>query len=103
MIKKFSKRQLLDQCGFNAEETQIILDYQKKLPILVENDSVEGFCIDARDLWKQLGEPQGKFADWIKRKIKWIIYKLDGLVPKIHNLPDVVYIKWMGEEFIIKK
>ena len=69
MIKKFSKRQLLDQCGFNAEETQIILDYQKKLPILVENDNVEGFCIDARDLWKQLGEPQGKFADWVKRKI----------------------------------
>lgn len=28
--------------------------------------------------------------NWIKRKIKWIIYKLDGLVPKIHNLPDVV-------------
>ena len=41
--------------------------------------------------------------NWIKRKIKWIIYKLDGLVPKIHNFPDVVYIKWMGEEFIIKK
>ena len=47
MIKKFSKRQLLDQCGFNAEETQIISHYQKKLPILVENDNVEGFCIDA--------------------------------------------------------
>mgnify|MGYP000797066489 CR=1 FL=1 len=31
--------------------------------------------------------------NWIERKIKWIIYKLDGLVPKIHDLPDVVYIK----------
>lgn len=41
--------------------------------------------------------------NWIKRKIKWIIYKLDRFVPKIHDLPDVVYIKWMGEEFIIKK
>lgn len=41
--------------------------------------------------------------NWIKKKIKWIIYKLDRFVPKIHNLPDVVYIKWMGEEFIIKK
>lgn len=27
MIKKFTKRQLLDQCGFTAEETKIILDY----------------------------------------------------------------------------
>ena len=68
MITKFNKRQLLDQCGFSAEETQIILDYQKKLPILVENDENE-FSINARDLWEQLGRPQGKFADWIKRKI----------------------------------
>ena len=68
MVKKFTKRQLLDQCGFNAEETQIILDYQKKLPILVENEE-DGFSINARDLWEQLGKPQGKFADWIKRKV----------------------------------
>lgn len=69
MIKKFTKRQLLDQCGFTAEETQTILDYQKTLPILVENDDVNGFCVNARDLWNQLDKPQGKFADWIKRKM----------------------------------
>ena len=69
MVTKFTKRQLLDQCGFTADETKIILDYQKKLPILVENDGTDGFCINARDLWEQLGLPQGKFADWIKRKI----------------------------------
>lgn len=69
MIKKFNKRQLLDQCGFTAEEAQIILDYQKKLPILVENDDVDGFCVNARDLWIQLDKPQGKFADWTKRKL----------------------------------
>lgn len=69
MLKKFTKRQLMDQCGFDAEETKIIMEYQKKLPILLENDNVVDFSINARDLWKQLGEPQGKFADWIKRKI----------------------------------
>lgn len=69
MIKKFTKRQLLDQCGFEAKEAQIILDYQKKLPVLVENEGINEFCINARDLWKQLGEPQGKFADWVKRKL----------------------------------
>lgn len=68
-MRRFTKRQLLDQCGFTAEETKTILDYQKKLPILVDNDDTDGFCINARDLWKQLGEPQGKFADWIKRKL----------------------------------
>lgn len=41
--------------------------------------------------------------NWIKEKIKWIICKLDRLVPKMHDLPDVVYIKWIGKEFIIKK
>lgn len=70
MTKQFTKRQLLDQCGFTAEETQIILDYQKRLPILVEDEDVDGICINARDLWVQLGEPQGKFADWTKRKFK---------------------------------
>ena len=69
MIKKFNKRQLLDQCGFTAEEAQIILDYQKKLPILVENDEVEGFCVNARDLWIQLDKPQGQFTNWTKRKL----------------------------------
>lgn len=37
----------MDQCGFTAEETQAILNYQKKLPVLVENDNVNGFCINA--------------------------------------------------------
>ena len=76
MIKKFTKRQLLDQCGFTTEETQVILDYQKNLPLLIENDEVDGFCINARDLWVQLGKPQGKFADWSKRKI--ILKKTKG-------------------------
>lgn len=69
MLKKFTKRQLLDQYGFTAEETQVILDYQKNLPILVENDDMGGFCVNATDLWGQLGKPQGKLADWVKRKI----------------------------------
>ena len=69
MVKKFNKRQLLDQCGFTANETKTILEYQKKLPILVDNDNTDGFCVKARDLWEQLGEPQGKFANWINRKL----------------------------------
>ena len=47
MIKKFNKRQLLDQCGFTVEEAQIILGYQKKLPVLLQvNDEL---CVTARD------------------------------------------------------
>ena len=65
MIKTFKKRQLLDQCGFTADETKIILDYQKKLPILLEDNDT---WINARDLWKQLVVKK-KFADWIKNQI----------------------------------
>ena len=70
MIKKFTKRQLLDQCGFSVDETKTILEYQKKLPILVENDnSTDDFPVNAKDLWEQLGKPQGTLWNWINRKI----------------------------------
>lgn len=69
MLKKFNKRQLIDQCGFTAEETQVILDYQKKLPILVENDNMDGFCINARDLHKEL-KVKTQFSKWIKSNLK---------------------------------
>lgn len=69
MIKKFSKRQLLDQCGFNTEETQIILDYQKKLPILAETDgNLEHFCVDASDLYLQLNV-KSRFSRWIDNNV----------------------------------
>lgn len=69
MIKKFTKRQLLDQCGFTAEETQIILDYQKRLPILVENEDVEGICINARDLHEEL-QVKSQFSKWIQSNLE---------------------------------
>jgi len=52
--------------GLNEKDVGVILEYQKKLPILQE-DNVN--WIDARDLHKQL-EVGAKFADWIKRRIK---------------------------------
>jgi len=66
MVKKFTKRQLLVQCGFTAEDTQIILDYQKKLPILLEDNDT---WINAKDLWEQL-KVKDKYTDWIKTQIK---------------------------------
>ena len=66
MIKKFTKRQLMDQCGFTAEETQVILDYQKALPILLDDDDT---WIDAKDLWQQLSVRK-QYADWIKNQIE---------------------------------
>lgn len=66
MNKKFTKRQLLDQCGFTADEAKIILDYQKQLPILLNDNNN---WINAKDLWQQLSV-QKKYSDWIKNQIQ---------------------------------
>lgn len=69
LIKKFTKRQLLDQCGFTADETQTILDYQKKLPILVEdNGNIEHFCVNASDLHSQL-KVKARLSRWAENNI----------------------------------
>ena len=69
MIKKFTKRKLLDQCGFTAEETKIILDYQNKLPILIENDGeLENFCVNASDLYSQLNVKL-RLSRWIDNNV----------------------------------
>ena len=64
----FTKRELLEKLNFTEEQADIVMQYQKKLPILL--GEYEGFSINARELWSELGEPQGKFGNWTKRKIE---------------------------------
>lgn len=68
MVKKFTKRQLLDQCGFDVEESQIILNYQKKLPVLVENDGLVEHCANIKDLYSQL-QVKVRFSRWVKNNL----------------------------------
>ena len=65
---KFTKKNLVDQLGFNEEDTAIVLEYQKRLTILAELEDIEGFCVDARALWEQLEHPQSLFLDWVRRR-----------------------------------
>ena len=48
----FKKKDLEEKLGFSKEERKLVMDFQKKLPILT--DDGEGFCVDARDLHNQL-------------------------------------------------
>jgi phage anti-repressor protein len=66
MIKKFTRKQLQEQLGFNAEKTQLILEYQKRLPILLEDNDT---WVDARKLHEQLGVGRD-FSTWIKQQIE---------------------------------
>ena len=56
MVTKFSRKEL-ERIGRNEEEIELVMKYQKKLPVLIENNNVEQFSIDARLLWEQLDKP----------------------------------------------
>lgn len=74
---RFTKRQLLDQIGFTAEETKIILTFQDKLPILADMDcNIEDFCVNARDLWEQL-QVGKQFSHWIKNNLDGYTENID--------------------------
>lgn len=62
------------------------MEYQKKLPILIENEEIDGFCVDARKLWEQLGKPQGQFTHWANRKIVKKKNKTNGHLVFIENI-----------------
>lgn len=53
MQTKFSRKEL-ERLNCSEEEITLVLKYQKKLSILVDNNTVENFSVDARLLWEQL-------------------------------------------------
>jgi phage anti-repressor protein len=65
---KFTRKEL-KRLDCTEDEIELILTYQKKLPILNEYDSINELPINARFLWEQLGKPQGDFSHWVNRKI----------------------------------
>jgi anti-repressor protein len=82
MNQKFSKKEL-ERLGCTEEEIKLVMEYQKKLPIIVDED----FAIEARELHNQLGVGK-RFATWIKDRI----YKygfLKDIDYKIHYDSDV--------------
>ena len=68
MQTKFSRKEL-ERLNCSEEKINLILKYQKNLPILIDNNIVEKFSVDARLLWEQLDKSQGDFSHWAKRKI----------------------------------
>ena len=63
------KENELKRLRCTEEEIEVVMEYQKQLPILVENEECEGFCIDLKDLHKQVGSKR-HYADWVKDRIK---------------------------------
>lgn len=74
MVTKFTRKEL-ERIGRSEEEIELVLKYQKKLPILSDDES-SGFTIDARQLHIQLGVRK-KFSTWIKSNIKDYVENVD--------------------------
>lgn len=53
MSNFFTKKELV-RLSCTDDEIKLVMQYQKKLPILVENENTDEFCINAKDLHKQL-------------------------------------------------
>lgn len=65
---KLTKNNLIKKLGVTNEEViKLITDYKDKLPILTEEG--EGFCVNARDLHREL-EVGRDFTTWVKERIK---------------------------------
>lgn len=68
MQQKFSKKEL-ERLGCKEDEVRLVMEYQRKLPIIVDNDEIEKFCVDARFLHGQLNVGK-QFSHWIQIRIK---------------------------------
>lgn len=72
MIQKFSKKEL-QRLGCTGEEIALVLKYQKRFPIILNNEeNIEKFCINAKDLYKEIiqSDDTSHVSRWIKRAIK---------------------------------
>lgn len=70
---KFTEKELV-RLGCSKDEIKIVMTYQKKLPVLIENEENEGFCIDLINLHEQLGVKR-RYTDWLKTRIKSYKFK----------------------------
>ena len=72
MVTKFSKKEL-ERIGRTDDEIELVIKYQKRFPIILDNeDNIEKFCIDARQLYHEIiqSDDMSNFSRWIKRAIK---------------------------------
>lgn len=72
---KLTKKNLTNKLGIRDENViNLIVDYKDKLPILTEEG--EGFCVNARDLYKEL-KLKDTFGTWIKGMLESLDMKKD--------------------------
>lgn len=92
-VKIFEEDELREKLKITDDKIKIVLDYQKLFPELLQFNA-EGFCIDARNLHKNLvenvkeGKVGDKFSQWIKRRLDKYNFEENVDYIKYYNCND---------------
>ena len=68
----FFKKNELERLCCTKEEIELVLEYQKRFPVILDNENnMEKFCIDARELYKGIiqSDDMSNFSRWMKRAL----------------------------------
>ncbi len=66
-----SKRILIDAFELTEVEAKLVHRYRNQLPVIIDAEGDEGFCVDLETLHIQLKSPS-RFRDWSKTKLQQI-------------------------------
>lgn len=64
-----SKKDLVNAFELTEDEAKLIHRYRNQLPAILDAEGEDGFCVDMRELHKQL-KVKTPFKDWSSRKLK---------------------------------
>lgn len=68
-IATVSKKELVNAFDLSEDEAKLIHRYRNQLPAILDAEGDEGFCVDMRELHKQL-KNKSDYSHWMKRRIK---------------------------------
>lgn len=68
-LSTVSKKDLVNAFEITEEEAKLVHRYRNQLPAIFDAEGEDGFCVDMRELHKQL-RVKTPFNDWARRKLK---------------------------------
>lgn len=68
-VRVFERKDLTEKLGLNNSEADIVLNYQRDFPELLQEHKENECIVDGRNFWEKLDKPQGDFSHWFNRKV----------------------------------
>ena len=99
-MNKFTENFLKNNLSMNEEDARLVMEAQRKFPSIMLEDR-EGFCTNARTLWKELGQPHGEFNKWVERKLLTQNYKENKDFSKVDRFVEVGNLKRPQVDYIL--